>query len=207
MSKLKDLTGQKFGKLTTLYRLHNYHREGAYWLCLCDCGNLKVAFGAKLRNGEIKSCGCLRTKHGKKCTRLYTILRGMKTRCYNKHDTSYKNYGERGVTVCDEWLDNFQVFYDWATNNNYRDGLTIDRIDVDGNYEPSNCRWITIKKQQRNKRNNKKYTINGETHCLSEWCEILNLNYNTVTTRLRHNLSIRQALELEAKNDIYHNDC
>lgn len=124
----------------------------------------------------------------------------MRERCYNKHSPNYKNYGGRGVAVCSEWKDNFQAFYEWSANNGYNDKLTIDRIDVNDNYEPNNCRWCNAKQQARNRRNNRNYTINGVTHCLMKWCEIYNLNYQTVIYRLNHNWQIERALELEVNN-------
>lgn len=201
MGKVKDITGQKFGRLTVIkfLRIENHK---AIWLCKCECGNLKEIATGALTSGNTKSCGCLNheptiIKHGKYDTRLYRILHDMKRRCYNKDSKAYNNYGNRGVAVCDEWLQDFQAFYDWSMANGYDDTLTIDRIDVNGNYEPSNCRWATRKQQNRNTRRNRNYTINGETHCLKEWCEILNLNYNTVRKRLnRLNWSIERALNI-----------
>lgn len=200
MSKFKDLTGQKFGRLTALYRLHNITGK-TKWLCACDCGNLKEVTLSDLKKGNTQSCGCLykdiHTKHKKCDTRLYCIFGAVKSRCYNKNNKRYKDYGGRGIAVCSEWKDNFQAFYDWAINNGYNDSLTIDRIDVNGNYEPSNCRWVTPKQQARNRRSNRNYTIKGETHCLSEWCEILGLNYRTVQYRINIlNQNIERALRL-----------
>lgn len=203
--KYKDIIGQKFGRLIALYKLRNYHRRGSYWLCVCDCGNFKEVYLGSLTSGATTSCGCyhkeiaknVNLKHGKRHTRLHKIWRDMKQRCYNKYNTSYKDYGERGITVCDEWLTDFINFYIWAMANGYNDKLSIDRIDVNGNYEPNNCRWATAKQQARNRRSNINYTINGETHCIKEWCEILNLNYKTVSTRLSRNWLIAKALELE----------
>lgn len=138
------------------------------------------------------------TKHNKYNSRIYRIWRGMKDRCYNINSKDYKNYGGRGIVVCDEWLNDFMSFYNWSMNNGYDDSLTIDRIDVNGNYEPSNCRWVTQKQQQRNRRNNKLFTYNGEVHYLSEWCELLHLNQNTIYNRINNlNYSIERALELE----------
>lgn len=134
-----------------------------------------------------------------KNVRLYRIYWAMKSRCYNKHYPHYKWYGARGITVCDEWLNDFMSFYNWAINNGYNDNLTLDRINSNMNYTPSNCRWANPKMQARNRRNNKYITINGETHCLKEWCEILNLNYNKIRQRLRYKWSIEKALELEEK--------
>ena len=123
----------------------------------------------------------------------------MKQRCYNPNKPQYKDWGGRGITICDEWLNDFMAFYDWAMSNGYQDNLTIDRIDNNKGYEPSNCRWVDHKIQNRNKRNNRNYTINGETHCLTEWCEILGLNRGTVKNRLRYGWSIEQSLELIKK--------
>lgn len=137
MSKFKDITGQKFGKLTVLHKLHNYKTgTGAWWLCVCDCGNLKEVKGAELRRGTRKSCGCSQgnLKHGKYGTRLYNIWTDMKQRCHNEKHDAYKNYCARGIAVCIGWRDNFQAFYNWAVNNGYTDTLTIDRINVNGNY-------------------------------------------------------------------------
>ena len=205
MGAFKDLTQQKFGKLTAIsyYRKHNR----VYWRCECDCGNKIDVRSDGLTTGQTKSCGCLHreivtkvnTTHGKCNTRLYDSWTDLKQRCYNKHNKRYKDYGGRGIEVCDEWRNNFQAFYDWAMSNGYNDSLTIDRIDVDGNYEPSNCRWATLKQQLRNTTRNKYITINGMTHCLSEWCEILGLKDGTVRSRLRYGWSIEKALELEVK--------
>lgn len=133
--------------------------------------------------------------------RIYNIWRTMKQRCYNKNNSKYKNYGARGINICNEWLNDFMNFYNWAMDNGYREDLSIDRINVDGNYEPSNCRWATPKQQSRNMTTNINYTINDEAHCLSEWCEILNLNYKTVYARVHEfNWPIEQALELEERH-------
>ena len=122
----------------------------------------------------------------------------MKQRCYNDKNPKYKDYGSRGIVVCQEWLDDFMNFYNWAIDNNYRDDLTLDRIDNDGNYEPSNCRWATAKQQARNTRRTRKITINGETRCLKDWCKILNLNYYTVLTRINTlDWPIEKAIELK----------
>lgn len=204
MSNFKDISGQQFGRLTALYRLHNYHDKHTKWLCVCDCGNLKEVRYEHLKNEMIVSCGCyhkeivknVNTKHGKHNTPLYNIWLCMKGRCYYVDDKRYKNYGGRGIAVCSEWKDDFQAFYNWATSNGYKEGLTIDRIDNDGNYTPDNCRWATRKQQARNTRRTLNITINGETHCLKDWCKILGLNYDTVKYRIHHNWSIERAFEL-----------
>ena len=120
----------------------------------------------------------------------------MKYRCYYQNHPSYKNYGGRGITVCQEWLDDFMNFYNWSMANGYSDELTIDRIDVNGNYEPNNCRWATRKEQQNNMRNNVFLEANGERHTISEWSEITGINRSTISNRLRRGKSIKEAIGL-----------
>lgn len=158
MGKFIDLTGQRFGKLVVLERAKGNSKQ-INWLCKCDCGRTTVVQGSNLKNGHIRSCGCLisesNTKHGQWNTRLYRIYHAMKQRCYNPNSAPYPFYGGRGITVCSEWLNDFQAFYDWAMSNGYRDDLSIDRIDVDGNYEPGNCRWTIKTLQSFNRRKGK----------------------------------------------------
>ena len=150
MPNKKDLTGQRFGMLVAVRDVGKKNR--AYiWECVCDCGNTLHVRGAVLSNGHTKSCGCLRKEgprkpsysHGLSKTRLYRIWSNMKSRCLNPKVHNYKHYGGKGVSVCDEWLQNFKAFYDWAIASGYKDDLTIDRKDSDGNYCPENCCWIT----------------------------------------------------------------
>lgn len=203
---IKDITGQTFGRLTAIKYVYSDKSRTAVWQCKCNCGNIVNVKGTELRNGQVNSCGCLQkerarmsnTKHGKSNTKLHPVWRGMKQRCYNKNDKRYKYYGARGIAVCDEWRNDFMAFYTWSMNNGYKEGLTIDRIDINGNYEPDNCRWTTQKQQNKNTRHNKNYTINGETYCLKDWCTILRLKYSTVANRINlYNWSIERALELE----------
>lgn len=151
----------------------------------------------------MKSCGCFfdekkkfgNPKHEKSNTRIYRIWSEMKTRCYLKTCNIYKNYGGRGITICKEWLDDFMNFYNWAMSNGYTDELTIDRIDVNGNYEPSNCRWATNEIQQNNKRNNRIIVLNGVSHTLSEWSKITGINGGTISKRIKSGWTIERALE------------
>ena len=187
----KDLTGQKFGRLTVIERVENDKNGSTRWLCRCECGNEKIIEGGHLRSHKIKSCGCLLTDvlikrnytHGMTNTRLFHIWQGIKNRCYNKNFEHYKHYGERGITICKEWKNDFVKFYDWSMNNGYNDTLTIDRIDVNGDYEPSNCRWIKQAEQSRNRRDTVYITYNGETHTFYEWSKITGINQNTLCTR------------------------
>lgn len=159
MGKPIDITGQKFGKLTVLGVHHLGKRNTRYWLCKCECGKETVQISVNLKSGRTKSCGCQRyielsernKKHGMSGTRIYRIWRGMISRCKYKTATGYENYGARGISVCKEWED-FERFYLWALENGYSDELTIERKNVDGNYEPGNCEWITWEMQASNKR-------------------------------------------------------
>ena len=163
--KLMDLTGQRFERLTVLKRGENGHRGKVYWLCQCDCGSEIAVRGDHLRKGLIRSCGCLSNEtrsqvhrtHGGSHTRLYRVYRTMLARCFNPKNYEYAAYGGRGIRVCDAWKEDYVAFRDWALANGYDEAApygecTIDRIDVNGNYEPSNCRWTTMAEQQRNKR-------------------------------------------------------
>lgn len=123
--------------------------------------------------------------HGDTGTRLHRIWQNMKARCYRKSAREYENYGGRGITVCEEWRSNYEKFKEWAINNGYADNLTIDRINVNGNYEPTNCRWITNKEQQNNRRDNACYEFNGETKTLAQWSEELGICYKTLQKRIR----------------------
>lgn len=198
MSKRIEMIGKKFGRLTVLEATNKRKCGCIVYKCLCECGTIKYINGKLLRSGETKSCGCLNLdnhfKHGKRNTRLYNIFSKMKTRCYKPYDKHYKDYGGRGINICDEWLNDFMTFYNWAIINGYKDNLTIDRIDVNGNYEPSNCRWVTMKEQNNNTRKNASYTYNGKTQTLKQWAEEYNLNYAKLKNRRRLGWNIKDIL-------------
>lgn len=188
--RFEDLTGKRFNKLVVIKRIKRNSRQ-TYWECKCDCGNLTFTTSAHLKAGHTKSCGCLQKQtvknvmmtHGLTYTKLFKVWRGIKDRTLNRNDKHYKNYGGRGIKICDEWKE-FKQFYEWANNNGYIEGLTIDRIDNNGNYEPSNCRWVNMKIQQNNRSNNYYISYNGETHTLQQWSEILGIKYSTLYMRL-----------------------
>lgn len=203
MGKFQDLTGMKFGKLTVLKRADKGNMKATRWICECECGNIKIVYGADLKSGHTKSCGCYKAEHfiaatsthRKRNTRLYNIWSNMKQRCYNEKNERYKDYGGRGITVCKEWLEDFMNFYNWAMANGYRDDLTLDRKDTNGNYEPSNCRWATYKEQANNKRNNVVLSYKGEKKTLGEWAEEIGMEYGALHARIfTQKMSVEKAL-------------
>ena len=208
-----DLVGKKFNKLTVLSlvdkkQIYFNGIKNGYtykWLCQCDCGNQTVVQQCHLLSGHTQSCGCHQkeavSKQNKLSTsRLYEVWRAMIKRCYYEKSISYKNYGKLGITVCDEWRNSFLSFYKWAMENGYNEKApktkcTLDRIDVNGNYCPENCRWVNNIEQQRNKRNNRLITINGITKCLVEWCDEFGIkNYRVYGYCQNNNASLEEGL-------------
>jgi hypothetical protein len=163
--KLIDLTGERFGRWLVVGRAPA--ERGTRWLCRCDCGNEKAVESPSLRRGLSTSCGCISTTHGGYGTRLYRIWANMLNRCRNPNVKAYKDYGARGIAVCDAWLD-FANFKAWAEQNDYADNLTIERIDVNGGYVPRNCQWMPMSYQSANRRTTKR-SPEGRP-----WCEIAN---------------------------------
>lgn len=203
MGKTKDLTGQIFGNLTVIKQAESDKAGNSQWLCKCVCGNTKTIRGDHLKTGTSKSCGCLccvNKKHGEAKTRLYGIYHSMRARCNNVKHKSYKDYGGRSISIYPEWEKDFLAFKEWAYNNGYKDTLSIDRIDVNGNYEPSNCRWITNKEQQRNRTDNRLLTYNNETRCAVEWAELLGIPKNIIYDRLRKGWTVERTLSVSVNN-------
>ncbi len=194
MPNFKDLTGQKFGKLTVMgiaRKTQSGKRERYYWKCTCECGNIKEVRTDCLTTGYVRSCGCLKKeqdkinlranhRHKLSNTHIWYVYYGMLHRCYNKKNNRYECYGGRGIRVCEEWKCSFDKFAEWAMDNGYANGLQIDRIDNDGNYEPSNCRWVTPKVNCRNRSSNTIVEYEGHLLTLIELSEKLNLSYSTV---------------------------
>ena len=187
----RDLTGQRFGRLVVLEDAGRSHGS-PLWKCKCDCGEIKSVTSGHLVNGDTRSCGCLcrenRGKtsktHGETKRRLYKIWVDIKTRCYNERSRNYYKYGKRGVAMCNEWKNSYEAFRDWSVANGYTDNLTIDRIDFNGNYTPNNCRWVTQKVQQNNRRNNHLITYDGETLTISQWNERMGFSRGLISQRL-----------------------
>lgn len=198
-----DITGLRFGRLVAIEHLGKQH-----WKCKCDCGNITISNSYLMRNGKAKSCGCLvseinRDMHyidGRCETRLYHTYLSMKARCFNPHIKRFENYGGRGITVCDEWKNSYSSFREWAISNGYKDCLTLDRIDVNGNYEPNNCRWATRKEQSNNKRNNILVTVDGITETLKQTCERYKVPYKRTWKRFKCGWSIEDALFKPPRN-------
>ena len=213
--KKRNLIGERFGKLIVIEECESKKQPSGQiktmWLCKCDCGNITKVTSSNLKRGNTKSCGCLHKektakinkKHNLTSTRLYRIWQNMKNRCLNQKIKAYKDYGGRGIKVCEEWLDKqngFINFYNWAIDNGYTENLTIDRIDNDGNYEPNNCRWATILEQSHNKRNCIKITYNNKTKHISEWAKEYNISRDCLWQRLYVlNWNIEKALLTKQK--------
>lgn len=210
--KRKDITGQRFNKLVVVSFSHTVKGNGrsyhTYYNCICDCGKTCIVQGTKLRNGHTQSCGCYRherqieanTKHNGRYSRLYIVWCNMKGRCYNPNDNRFSNYGGRGITVCEEWKDDFEQFRKWAEKSGYNPGAkrgecTLDRIDVNKEYSPANCRWVNNQVQANNKTTNRILNYKGETKTLSEWARRIGINADTLQSRLSHNWSIEKAIE------------
>lgn len=202
MGVFQDLSGQKFGHLLVLNRADDYvyksGRREVLWNCQCDCGNIIKVRSCGLKNGHHVSCGCQKknrlTTHGLSDTRIDIIFRGMKQRCYDTNAENYSNYGGRGIKICSEWLNNKRAFFDWSFQNGYSDDKSIDRIDVNGNYTPDNCRWVDNKTQSNNRRNNRILTYKGISKDVQEWAEATGIPYQTIYSRINMGWSTDRVL-------------
>lgn len=185
--------GRKFNCLTVLRIAGKNKYNRPIYECQCECGKKTLIEATKVKNGVIKSCGCLQRKmagkhlekHGLSKTRIYTIWNSMKARCYDHNNSRFYAYGAKGIAVCNEWREDFQAFYDWAMANGYHDDLSIDRKNVNGNYEPSNCRWSTDVEQANNTTRNRYVTYQGKTMTVSEWARHFGFNYKYFYEKLK----------------------
>lgn len=194
-AKIKDLVGRKFGRLTVLTKF-DMSPSGYRWLCQCDCGNERIIIGGNLNSGHTRSCGCLmREKNGRLNHPLCKVYTGMIDRCGNPNNPSFHHYGGRGVRVCNRWIvkNGFLQFVE-DMGDRPSPKHSLDRRDVDGDYEPLNCRWATQKEQMRNTRVNRYLTMNGESKTVAEWSDELGIRSNTIFTRLKRGWSDERAL-------------
>ncbi len=202
MAEFKDLTGQRFGRLTVISisrKVQSGKRERYYWKCRCECGNYHETRSDSLTSGNVQSCGCLHREqaiknvslhhsHKKSASRIYRIWQKMKDRCLNENVPCYERYGGRGITICDEWKENFEAFFKWAMANGYDETLTIDRVDNNKGYFPDNCRWTTNKEQSRNRRSNITVSYEGREMTLIEAAEKSGLPYSSLNARWKRGI-------------------
>jgi hypothetical protein len=197
-----DITGEKYGMLTVIKQNGHGKSGRIVWLCKCDCGNVVSVRGNDLRTGRTISCGCYKraitsitkTTHGDSGKRLYNIWRDVVRRCKDKNNPRNKNYGMRGIDICCEWANSYESFKEWSLYNGYADNLSIDRINNNGDYKPTNCRWTTRKVQNNNKRVNRLLTHNGETLSIKLWAEKIHMNYQTLVGRINKKWPVEKSL-------------
>ena len=206
MGKQLDLTGMKFGRLTCEKVVGRSKFRQKLWLCRCNCGNETIVLSDNLRRNNTQSCGCLQkerakeshTIHSERKTKLYSIWSEMKKRCFNKNSKAYKNYGGKGIKVCEEWL-NYPKFCKWAKANGYLEGLSIERMNIEKDYEPGNCKWIELSEQAKNTSRNVFITFNNKTMILADWARELNIGQATLRFRLNKGWSIEKTLTTPAR--------
>lgn len=200
--KVEDISGKRFGRLTAIKYIGKSKGKQTLWECKCDCGNIAIVHHQNLKSGHTSSCGCYNSEvaserekeHGQSGTRLYNIWHDMIYRCYNGNHRSYKDYGGKGIIVCNEWKDDFEAFRNWAIENGYKENLSIDRIDSDKNYCPENCRWATDIQQANNTSRNLIFTVDGCTDTLANLCRKYNIPYTLAHSRIYRNWDIKKAL-------------
>lgn len=216
MGKIIDMTGWRMwehgvpdSRWTVIEKADSLDDRNTFWLCECNCENhtRKIIRHSSLTSGNSKSCGCLSSEEASKRvsthrmsgSRLHNIWKSMKERCYNSNHSQYKDYGGRGISICEEWKNDFMSFYNWATNNGYADNLTIDRTNNNGNYCPENCKWSTRKEQGNNQRTNHLLTYNNKTQTISQWADEVGINVRTLRTRISRGWSVQDALFRKVK--------
>jgi len=190
-----DLSGQKFGILKVKKRTGNINSR-TIWVCDCECGNKVKMRSDLLLTGRRKSCGCLaKSKNRKSTYRNYKMWCNIKTRCYNKNSYDYRDYGGRGIHMCDDWLNSYEAFRDWSYKNGYSSKSSIDRINVNGNYEPNNCRFVDIYTQANNKRDNVFFEYDNRNQTLGQWAREYNITYKILWQRVnKYHMPLKKAL-------------
>lgn len=225
MGKFVSLVGERFERLEVV-EIVDRNKYGIIYKCKCDCGEEVEVVASRLRAGKMKSCGCYRRDRmivdnpaqkdtpkrkiqqgaiGESHTRLYSIFSGMKKRCYNTNSQFYKNYGGRGIEICDEWLSDYQNFKKWAWENGYSDELSIERVNVNGNYEPSNCTWIDMRLQAKNRTNVAAIEYNGKTYTIRDLAKEVGIKEHTLAARLRVGWDLEEAISTPADFANAHN--
>jgi hypothetical protein len=204
--RFKDLTGMRFGKLVAVEPFKKSWCSKYFWKCECDCGKEISCLGSNLLRGNTSSCGCykdekigdLRRSHGLPNTRIFKIWAGIRKRCNNPKCAAYKDYGGRGIKICERW-DKFENFYE-DMKDGYADNLSLDRFpNVNGDYEPGNCRWATTAEQNRNRRTNVIVEYNGVSKTLTEWQMVTGIRYSTISNRIKQGWSVEDALSIKTK--------
>ena len=198
-----NLVGKQFGRLTVLSMCKETNKRSHLWLCSCTCGNTVIVPTSKLTKGNTRSCGCLQKErasisnrvHGETGTPLYWVWAAMIQRCTNPKNKNFNIYGGRGISVCQEWLHSYPTFSIWAYANGYKEGLTIDRKDNNANYSPENCRFVTMKEQAHNRRTNSNITVNGITHCMTEWERLLDLKKDTLYNLKKNGINLEEYIK------------
>ena len=189
-----DLTGQVYGRLKVIRIDEVLSTRKTFWICECECGNEKTVRSDSLKEGNVKSCGCLKKEQDKKNleanhshrmskTRIYQEWQGIKSRCLYVNNGCYERYGGRGIKICEEWTKSFESFRDWSFKNGYSEILTIDRINNDGNYEPNNCRWVDNKTQCNNRRSNVVINYKGKDLTMMQVSEVTGIDYKLLISR------------------------
>ena len=201
MSKHTDIKGKRFGKLIAI-SFRETRGKSNYWTCICDCGRISIVRKGHLVSGSVRSCGCMEGnfKHGHskggKESSVYHSWRSMKQRCDNENNKHYSDYGGRGISYCERWTDFSNFLEDMGEPEK---GMSLDRIDNDGDYTPKNCRWATPKEQNRNRRDNVWITFNGKTLIKTDMAREYNLNVDTLDARLKKGWSLEKALKTSVK--------
>lgn len=203
MAIVKRLENQTFGRLTVLSEAGRTKSGGATWRCKCLCGNEVIVSSDSLRSGKTQSCGCIKQEqrlaqkvHGEVHTPIHRLWSGMRNRCNNPGNQKYYRYGGRGIRVCEAWDADYVTFRNWCVENGYREGLTLERKDVNGDYTPDNCVFASQKVQQNNRTNNHRLSYNGITHTMAEWADILGVPYGLLEHRINRGWSVEEAFTI-----------